>query len=241
VSTGVFQQKEIWTMFKRIIASAGFFFVLMAGAVPGFAQSRFEATAFWGWAFSDGVSAQQGVCNLTSGNCYDRVDPKDSNLFGLGFGINLNDNTEAGFLYSHQFSKLTVGGALGTPDADVGDMKVENYHGYLAYNFMEPDSKFRPYLYGGLGATNFGSVDFSTPFRSGTVGGNAQFSTTWGTGVKYYPGERIGLRFGVSWTPTYIKSDASGWWCDPWWGCYVVGDAQYSNQIQLNVGMTFRF
>ena len=227
-------------MFKRIIASAGFLFVFMASAVPGFAQSRFEATVFWGWAFSDGVSGQTYINPI--GDAYDRIDPKDSSVFGLGFGINLTENTEAGFLYSHQFSKMVAGGVLSTPDRELGDMKVENYHGYLAYNFGEADAKFRPYLYGGLGATNFGSVNFVTPLGvSGSFGGNAQFSTTWGTGVKYYPGERIGLRFGVSWTPTYIKSDASGWWCDPWWGCYVVGDAQYSNQIQLNGGVTFRF
>jgi hypothetical protein len=43
------------------------------------------------------------------------------------------------------------------------------------------------------------------------------------------------------WTPTYIKSDAEGWWCDPYWGCYVVGDAQYSNQFELSGGIVLRF
>jgi len=116
-----------------------------------------------------------------------------------------------------------------------------NYHGYLGYNFFEADAKFRPFLYGGLGATHFGSVDFSTPFLSGTIGGNTQFSTTWGAGVKYYPSPKIGLRFTTSWTPTYIKSDAAGYWCDPYWGCYLVGDPQYSNQINLTGGISFRF
>jgi hypothetical protein len=32
-----------------------------------------------------------------------------------------------------------------------------------------------------------------------------------------------------------------GWWCDPWWGCYVVGDAQYSNQFEIIGGISFRF
>jgi outer membrane protein W len=227
-------------MFKRMIASAGFLLIFVAGVVPGFAQSRFEATVHWGWGFSDGVSGQTYL-NPVSGEAFDRIDPKDSNILGLGFGIMLNENTEAGFLYNHQFSKLVLGGTLGTADRDLGDMKVENYHGYLGYNFGEADAKVRPFLYGGLGATVYGSVDYNTPFRQGTIGGNTQFSTTWGAGVKYYPGQRIGLRFGASWTPTYIKSDAAGWWCDPWWGCYMIGDAQYSNQIQLNAGVTFRF
>jgi hypothetical protein len=45
----------------------------------------------------------------------------------------------------------------------------------------------------------------------------------------------------LAWTPTYIKSDAEGWWCDPYWGCYTVGSAQYSNQFQLAGGITLRF
>ena len=46
---------------------------------------------------------------------------------------------------------------------------------------------------------------------------------------------------GLRWTPTYIKSDAEGYWCDPYWGCYVVGDAQYATQFDINGGVTFRF
>ena len=48
-----------------------------------------------------------------------------------------------------------------------------------------------------------------------------------------YPGKNVGIRLEGRWTPTYIKSDATGWWCDPYWGCYVTGDAQYSNQFEL--------
>ncbi|MET0213234.1 MAG: hypothetical protein ABW292_09540 [Vicinamibacterales bacterium] len=39
----------------------------------------------------------------------------------------------------------------------------------------------------------------------------------------------------------YIKSDAAGWWCDPYWGCYLVGDPQYSNQFGFTGGVTIRF
>jgi hypothetical protein len=45
----------------------------------------------------------------------------------------------------------------------------------------------------------------------------------------------------MRWTPTYIKTDAAGWWCDPFWGCYLVGNAQYSNQFTFEGGVTFRF
>ena len=59
--------------------------------------------------------------------------------------------------------------------------------------------------------------------------------------MKIYGKGHVGGRVGVRWTPTYIKSDAAGYWCDPYWGCYVVGDAQYSNQFDINGGITLRF
>jgi hypothetical protein len=27
----------------------------------------------------------------------------------------------------------------------------------------------------------------------------------------------------------------------PYWGCYVVGNAQYANQFDINGGITFKF
>ena len=59
--------------------------------------------------------------------------------------------------------------------------------------------------------------------------------------MKIYPSRTAGLRLQARWTPTYIKSDSEGCWCDPYWGCYVVGDAQYSNQYELTAGLTIRF
>ena len=99
----------------------------------------------------------------------------------------------------------------------------------------------RPFFFGGLGATNFGQVTGTILNETRTLGSETQFSTTWGAGVKIYPASNVGLRIGVHWTPTYIKTDAGGWWCDPWYGCYLVGNSQYSNQFQFNGGLTVRF
>ena len=41
-------------------------------------------------------------------------------------------------------------------------------------------------------------------------------------------------------TPAYIKSDPAGYWCG-FYGCYVVGDAQYANQFELSGGLSLRF
>jgi hypothetical protein len=217
--------------------------LIVAGAVSGFAQEpKMEVSAFGGWSFADGVSGATFIA--PDGSAYNRIDPKDSALFGFSGGFLLGEEkkAEVGFMFSRMNSSFVVGGALGTPDRELGGFHIQNYHGYFGYNFGEAEAKLKPFIYGGLGATNFASVEFTDTFGvRRSTNGNAQFSTTWGGGVKYFFNPKIGVRGGASWTPVYIKSDATGYWCDPWWGCYVVGDAQYSNQFHLTGGVTFRF
>lgn|SRR5262249_46592319 len=226
-------------MVKRIIVWTAV--VAALGAAPAFAQPRIEVSATFGWIYSDGVEGN--TIRAGDGNLYNRVDPKDSGSLGLGVGVLVSDNAEVGFMWGHQFSKLLLGG---TAEREVGDLAVDTYHGYFGYNWGEHDAKIRPYFFGGLGATNFGSVNFTRAAIgggtvSGSTSGETQFSTTWGAGVKGFPSPRVGYRIGAQWTPTYIKSDSVGYWCDPYWGCYLVGDPQYSNQFGINGGVVLRF
>jgi opacity protein-like surface antigen len=160
-------------------------------------------------------------------------------MWGFMVGVNATDNFEVGFMFGQQMSTLRV---EGTATRDIGDFNVNTYHPYFAYNFGESDATARPYILLGLGATNYSGVSFTR--ANGTtadIGSETQFSGTLGAGVKAFPSPNVGVRFGIQWTPTYIKSDPGGWWCDPYWGCYLVGDAQYSNQFSFNGGVTFRF
>ncbi len=67
----------------------------------------------------------------------------------------VNENSEIGFLYDQQSTKLDIGG---TATVTLGDMSVHNYHGYYAYNAMDTGAKARPYFLFGLGATQFGAL-----------------------------------------------------------------------------------
>ena len=224
-------------MLKTSIVAAGI--AVLFAAAPASAQSpRVEVGAFGGWTFSDGVSTETPVLAL-DGNIYDRVDTTDSFHWGLNVGGFVSDNIAVGFLFSQQLSTIE---ASGTNTKKIGDMTVATYHGYVEYNAGDSDATVRPYLLFGLGATNYGSVSFTTlAGQQREFGGDTQFSGTIGAGVKVYPNPKAGIRFGARWTPTYIKSDSEGWWCDPYWGCYVVGNARSSNQFELNAGVTFRF
>jgi hypothetical protein len=199
-------------------------------------DSRVEIGASAGWTFSDGVTFDGVLAG--DGNVYSGIEPEDAFSWGLNIGFFVNEQSEVGFLFSQQKAKLSV---TGTNTFEIGDQSVDNYHGYYAYNFGESDAAARPYILLGLGATRYGGVPFSVAGFTGETEGSSNFSGTLGAGIKINPGPRFGLKLGARWTPTYIKSDADGWWCDPYWGCYVVGDAQYSNQFEFSGGILIRF
>ena len=216
---------------------------LLLAAAPAMAQaSKVEVSANVGWVISDGVTGQTLLAQ--DGNKYNELDAKDAMGYHFTVGLHASPAIEVGFLYGRQQSKLQ---AKGTRTTEIGDMNIDSYHVYFAYNFGSKSSAVRPFVYGGLGSTKYGDVNFDAKsivnpaFKDSQIPGQTRFSTTWGAGVKVYPGKVVGFRAEMRWVPTYIKSDAAGWWCDPFWGCYVVGSAQYSNQLDFSGGLTLRF
>ena len=68
---------------------------------------------------------------------------------------------------------------------------VDNYHGGVSYHFGDSSSGARPYLYGGLGLTSYGSIGFTDVNGDAReIGGETNFSTTCGAGIKIYPERR---------------------------------------------------
>ena len=206
-------------------------------AVPAQAQDpRIEIQGWAGYTFSDGVSGDARTGS--DGNVYNRVDPANSGSYGLSVGFFVTEDIEVGFLWDRQDTILE---AKGNAVAEIADLNIDNYHGFVAYNFGDVDDTIRPYLLGGLGMTRYSDIRVSGLDEVRSIPSESRFSTTWGAGVKVYPARSFGLFGGVRWTPTYVKSDASGWWCDPWWGCWVVSSAQYSNQWEFSGGISLRF
>jgi len=225
-------------MIRRTVAMAA---VLVSFAVPAFAQAHTGDISFTaGWTFSDGVSFTDTTINGVSLN---RADPKDSVSFGLSGAFFTTDSVSIEFMWNRQKSKLEVTGSNGATVNPLGatytgDMNVDNYHGYVLIHGGAADSKVRPFFMFGAGATNFGDAKFP----SHTLNGFSKFSFSMGAGVKIYPSPHAGFRAQVRWVPTYIKTDAVGWWCDPYWGyCGPAGNTQYSNQFELSGGITLRF
>ncbi len=209
----------------------------LSGGVASAQDARVEISGTAGWTWSDGVGGANAVVVPGVGT-FDRVDPKDAFSWGLRLGFLVSENSEIGFLFNQQSTELELGG---TTTVKLGDLSVRNYHGYYAYNVGDSDATARPYILIGLGATQYGSLTADIGGTTRTAGGNTQFSGSGALGLKIFPSPKFGIRLEARWTPTYIKSDAEGWWCDPYWGCYAVSDAQYSNQFELSGGLTLRF
>ena len=203
-------------MLKRAIVIAGL--LVMAGVVPAFAQ-KVEVSGFVGWSITDGVDSDPVLAG--DGNIYDTVEPNDSAIYGFTVGVARRRGRR---------SWLQVGTAANDSQAskerierEIGDMNITSYHGYFAYNFGEVDAPMRPFVLIGLGATNLR--------LRGRDHRRSESKPRWRDAVLDHLGRRredarSGRRSapGAEWTPTYIKTDSAGWWCDPYWGCYLVGN-----------------
>jgi hypothetical protein len=215
--------------------------VIVWTASTAWAQSKVEASFGVGYTTSEGIKASEP--RLIGGQLYDDLDPTSGGSFNFTFGVFATPNVEIEFLYSRQFSTLQADG-IGGP-LKLADLALNNYHVNFVYNLGEGDANVRPFFFGGLGATQYSPGDLAAiPRETATdsIDGVTKFSTTWGGGVKFYPAPKVGVKVMGRWTPTYIKSDAEGLWCDPFYGvCWVVGDADYANQFEFSGGLTFRF
>jgi opacity protein-like surface antigen len=198
------------------------------------AQYRAEISGFAGYTFADGVTFP-GVEVPETGQIFNTIEPTNAFSWGAELSFFITENAQAGAVFDRHQSSLRVLGPASR--LEVADMNVDNYHAVFTYNFGDDYASARPYVQGGIGATRYSS--FSVEDRE--IDGETRFSTTWGAGIKIYPADVFGVRLGVRWTPTYIRSDPAGWWCDPFWGCYVASNAQFSNQFEFSGGLSLRF
>jgi hypothetical protein len=199
---------------------------LLAAAPPRHRDPRIEIGGSAGWTFSDGVTFSGVIAG--DGNVYNSIEPKDSFSYTSG-GYFVNRTSRSA---SSSASRRARSRSAERSEREIGDMSVDNYHGFLAYHFGDVDAKARPTSWAGAArrtTARFPSASATSPARPAA---ETQFSTTWGLGVKLYPPQG-GHHLLARWTPTYIKSDAEGWWCDPYWGCYVVGDSPVLEPVRV--------
>lgn len=212
---------------------------IVTGSIAMAQESKIEAGVNIGYTLSEGVEVNQDY----NAALVKKVNPTNGTSWGFNLDFLATENFAVGFLYDQQMNKLNLD-LQGGGKIDLADNNTYNYHGVFTYNAGEEDSPIRPYFFGGVGATRFSGgkilLEAVPADASTSIGSETKFSTVWGGGVKFFPSKNIGFKFDARWTPTYIKTDAAGIWCGPY-GCWVVGDTDYSNQFKMSAGIILRF
>ena len=233
-------QKHRVMFVGRVVVAAA---LMAAGSIVVRAQDhpRVEVAVETGYTASEGIKAS--TPRVIGGQVYNDLDIKSGGNFGLTFGVFVTPNAEVEFLWSRQFSEFEASDP--SPSLKLADASVDNYHGNFVYNWGDSGTKVRPFMFIGLGATHYAPGDPAAIPRAGSatsIDTATKFSWSVGGGVKAYPAQHFGLRLTARWTPTYIKSDSEGVWCDPFYPtCWVLADPDYSNQFALTGGLTLRF
>jgi len=232
-------QKYCLSMSGRIIAVAA---LVIAGSAAANAQPQVEIGVETGYTASEGIKASE--TRIINGQAYNDLDITSGGNFGITAGVLFTDNAEVEFLWNRQFSSFSAGNPA--PSVQLADVNVDNFFGNFVYNWGVREAKVRPFMLVGIGATHYAPgapIAIAAPVTGqSAIDSATKFAWTLGGGVKVYPAEHFGIKLGARWTPTYIKSDADGIWCDPFYPtCWVLGDPDYSNQFQINGGITLRF
>lgn len=204
---------------------------------PPSSAQVFEASAGGGFTTSDGVDSDD---LLLLGTAFNEVTVDSGGSFNFTIGGFVTEQFEIEFLWSRQSSEFGVRGLGG--ELAVSELSLMNYHGNFVYNWGYRNTRTRPFAFAGFGATSDSFGDLLLPSEPGSgIDGDTRFSTTWGGGVKLYFHNNVGAKLMGRWTPTYIRTDPEGVWCDPFYGCWTVGDPQYVNQLEFSAGITTRF
>ena len=226
-----------------LIKTVGAIALVSAMAMPAAGQSQVqvEVGVTGGYTASDGITTASA--RIINGKSYNEVAPVSGGNFGFTFGVYVTPHAEVEFLYARQFSKLEASGVNAV--LDISHLNVDSYFGNFVYNWNLHDGMIRPFAFGGLGATHYAEGSAIAPPPVGSIAAAtsslSKFAFDWGGGVKLYPSPHVGIKAMVRLVPTYIQSNPAGVWCDPYFGCWAVGDAQYSNQFEFSGGVTLKF
>src|ERR1700745_2408668 len=196
-------------------------------APTALAQEGIEVTPFIGGQINTGL-------DLSTAR-YNRLDVQNGRNYGVSVGYLIGKYAGIEFTWSHNQADTLAQSAGGGADQKVFGLSTNQYLGDFVVHFKERESRLRPFVLFGAGATNL------APNRS-HVNSITRFAWVFGGGVKYSFSKHIGVRLQAKWSPTYINTTTEGVWCDPFWfGCWAKGDSVFLKELDGTAGLTFRF
>ena len=111
--------------------------------------------------------------------------------------------------------------------ADLYTMTIRQLHGDVVYHFRSADARLRPFVFAGLGATRFTADDLDS---------ETKFSYGFGSGIKYFLWNALGVRAHVRYKPTMLNDEGAGDFCDPFGFC-----GGTLHQVEVAAGGVVRF
>ena len=195
---------------KRLLAC-----LACLSAAPAFSQG-FEATALGGYTTPGGLK-------------HDSRTVEDLKLAG-----SFTWGASAGFFFSPRlgveasWARVGSGVELSSSVAtqEMFDVTINRLQGSFVLQLGRAESRWRPFLTAGAGATILDSSD---------IGSETKLSLNVGTGVKWLPWTRLGVRVQAKYAPTYLD-DGDSDFCDPFGFCQ-----DWLHQFELAGGVVFRF
>jgi hypothetical protein len=106
------------------------------------------------------------------------------------------------------------------------DVTIDQLQGSLVYQFGGAESRIRPFVTAGAGASIFRSTDINT---------ETKLALNVGAGLKWLPSKRLGARLQAKYTPTSLNDKGSAF-CDPFGFCQ-----DWLHQFELMGGVVVRF
>jgi opacity protein-like surface antigen len=189
----------------------------------GQAQNRFEVQPFVGYKWGGSTDVGTNLLGIQ------QLKFDSSVSYGVSAAYNIN-HLGFEFLWNRQPTKAVAEVSTGNLPRKTS-VDLDQFHGNFLFNFRSPETKLRPFVLVGFGATRMAGPGDSI----------TKFSYALGGGVKYPIGAHLGLRVQIRYAPTYLYSTSDGVWCD-WYGfCFVVPNDHYLNQGDVTAGLVFRF
>jgi hypothetical protein len=134
-------------------------------------------------------------------------------------------NWGAEITWMQQASALQVETPAGSED--LYRMSILQLHADVVYQLGTADARWRPFVFGGAGATFFGATDLDSATKA---------SLGIGAGIKYFPWATVGLRGQFRYKPTALNDDLEGGPCDPFGFCQGT-----LRPIEFTGGVVIRF
>jgi opacity protein-like surface antigen len=191
------------------------------------AQKGIEITPFIGGQTNGGLDI--------STTLFKRIDVQNGLNYGVSAGYLIGKNAGVEFMWNHNQAGTLAQPISGGPDQKVFNLNTNQYLGDFVMHFKDRESRLRPFVLFGAGVSNL------SPDRS-DVRSITRFAWVFAGGAKYNFSKRLGLRLQAKWSPTYITTTTTGYWCDPFWGgCWAQGDTHFLQEFDATAGLTLRF